>query len=341
MAQKYGGPSSPQEKLNARVHFYEIPDQGFNPLEATPAELDRYGIPRRPDPQIHARSAAFWLEMFAPPLNFVDQILLLSETSQRISKELRVTSTGQREASLNWSGLYVTPRDGRQITEIHGRWTVPTVSVPDGMPPGDEYSSSIWIGLDGQRRYFDSSLPQIGTTQSINDPNKPPYWSWCQWWLRDNPDTYQPALLAVPVAPGNVMMASIHVLSATRAHFLLKNQTTNDFVTFDLDAPVDAMTGRRPLISGATAEWITERPTNVDTGEMYVLPDYGEVQFTNCLTVRAEPPRLGPPGSGIEQTLDGARLIRMYEVRRQPSRTATISKAEVPTVDAFKTVYVP
>ena len=32
----------------------------------------------------------------------------------------------------------------------------------------DEYKSSCWVGLDGQRAYADSTLPQIGTEQSIN-----------------------------------------------------------------------------------------------------------------------------------------------------------------------------
>ena len=79
-----------------------------------------------------------------------------------------MTASGRRESSLNWSGAYVTPRNGRQFTEVHGRWEVPAVAVPSGTSGSPEFRSSIWIGLDGQRRYFDSSLPQIGTAQVLN-----------------------------------------------------------------------------------------------------------------------------------------------------------------------------
>ena len=46
-------------------------------------------------------------------------------------------------------------RNGRQFTEVHGRWEVPAVAIPSGRA-SPEFRSSIWIGLDGQRRYFNS-----------------------------------------------------------------------------------------------------------------------------------------------------------------------------------------
>jgi hypothetical protein len=245
------------------------------------------------------------------------------------------------EASLNWSGAYITPRDGQQFTEVHATWEIPPVMAPDGMPGSAEYRSSIWIGLDGQRRYFESSLPQLGTAQFVNAPaTAPPFHTWCQWWLRDNPQTYVPAILSVGVVTGQRVMASLRVLNETQVHGIIKNRTTGEILPFIMDAPTDTSSGMQLKVSGATAEWIVERPANEITGELYELPNYDTVHFTNCFALSAEMPVGGVPGPGREQTLDGARLIRMYKSERNPSRTVMISKAERPDVDQFETLYV-
>ena len=106
-----------------------------------------------------------------------------------------------------------------------------------------------------------------------------------------------------------------------------------------MDAPPIRRWGSKPKVSGATAEWIVERPTDVNTFELYELPDYRRVHFTNCFAISAVMPPGGAPGSGLEQTLDGARLINMYKVERNPSRTVTISKTEIPDVDRLETIY--
>ena len=40
--------------------------------------------------------------------------------------------------------------------------------MPGGPGGGLLPASSIWVGLDGQRRYFDLTLPQIGTRQEFD-----------------------------------------------------------------------------------------------------------------------------------------------------------------------------
>src|SRR4030095_2575914 len=122
--------------------------------------------------------AEFWTEMFSPPLVFTQAEFRLFADPVLVSARVLVTAIGQRESSSNWSGAYVTPRTGRRFTEVHGRWEVPAVAVPSGTIGSPEFRSSIWIGLDGQRRYFDSSLPQIGTAQFLNAPGVPPFSVW-------------------------------------------------------------------------------------------------------------------------------------------------------------------
>ena len=241
-----------QDEFNKRVHFFPQPPKGFNPLTARPEDRARYGIPPKPDPDQQPVLTRFWTEMYSLPLVFVAPPSL-----DAILPRIR------GEASLNWSGAYITPRNGQQFTEVHATWEIPLVAAPAGMSGSDEYRSSIWIGLDGQRRYFESSLPQLGTAQFVNAPaTAPPFHTWCQWWLRDNPQTYVPAILSVGVAPYDRVMASLRVLSETRVHGIIENRTTGAILPFIMDAPTDTSSGMQLKVSGATAEWIVERPAD-------------------------------------------------------------------------------
>src|SRR5260221_8517205 len=56
-------------EINETTVFFD-PPAAFNPLEAGPDELDRYGIPRRPDPATQTGRFAFWKKLFSPPLLF-------------------------------------------------------------------------------------------------------------------------------------------------------------------------------------------------------------------------------------------------------------------------------
>lgn len=329
-----------EEEIRKRIHFYDRPPAGFDPLTAEPEMLAKFGIPPKPNAQDLPVLAKFWTEMFSSPLVFTEAKFSFMADPVLISEQLLTTASDQRESSLNWSGAYITPRNGQQFTEVHGRWEVPAVAVPSGTTGSPEFRSSIWIGLDGQRRYFDSSLPQIGTAQFLNAPSDPPFSVWWQWWLRDNPTTYPPVPLALTILPGQRMMASLLVLNEKQVKFLIENRTTGEiFPPFTMDAPTDTSSGIQVKVSGATAEWVVERPTNANTLELYELPDYNEVHFTDCFAISANMPPGQPPGPGLEQTLDGARLINMYKVERNPLRTVTISKTEDPDVDRLETIY--
>ena len=56
------------------------------------------------------------------------------------------------EGSRNWSGAYITPRDGLMFTDVFAFWTVPTVMAPPVGPPGGTYGSltgSAWTASEG------------------------------------------------------------------------------------------------------------------------------------------------------------------------------------------------
>ncbi len=260
------------------------------------------------------------------------------------SYPLRMAARGgtRLQTSRNWSGAFITPRDGRMFTEVHGSWTVPLVSAASGVTADNEYRSSTWIGLDGQRRYLHSSLPQIGTAQFVNvhtGTSTLSTTSWWQWWLRDHSNP--PVTLSLTVNPYDEVIASLIVVGETLVKFIIKNVTTGQVCSpFIRSAPTATMPNPPSLVqvrvSGATAEWVVERPTALPPADfLYDLPDYGTVDFSDCHAVSA----LAPQGTGRAESLVGARLINMYKVESNPHRTVIISRAERPDVDRVKTTY--
>ncbi|MDP8921551.1 MAG: G1 family endopeptidase [Chloroflexota bacterium] len=329
----------PREQLasmNVRARRFQVPDE-FDPLTASEKELEEYGFPPRPDQATQPELYAFWLELFSRPLTYVEADFSLALPDEYYSQSAGAPAARSRhEASLNWSGAYVTPRDGRMFTQVLGSWHVPTVVPPPGGSPAATYGSSTWIGLDGQRSYLHSTLPQIGTGQFLNLIGIPgsKTEAWIQWWPRC------PVTLGMRVVPGDRMMAWLIVLNSTDVFFMLANYSRGLYSAFVLTAPMVTLPPHvsapvQANVSGATAEWVMERPAPCPHPDLFDLPDYSPVVFNNCYAVSAP-----APGGAIRvETLAGARLIRMYAVKENPHRTVTVSVAEQLGPHQVKTSY--
>lgn len=325
-------PESPEEQL-ARVNSPEttikfpVPERPFYPPDATEQTLRDHGFPPIPDPRTQPRLYNFWFKMFDRQIeNFVDPTFDFAIPRTGYNANAR-PGRGRThwEGSLNWSGAYVTPRDGRVFTDIVAWWRVPQVSPPVGSSPGAMFGSSVWVGLDGQRSYFNSTLPQVGTGQFINLPGIPndSYRAWFQWW----PDPeWSPGL---PVAPNDLVFAWLLVLNWTQVHMMFLNATQPGFATFIWNAPSILLPPytKAPMqarVSGATAQWITERPKIPYTDTLFELPDYGSVVFKDCIAASAFVP-LGMP---VNRDVSNPRMIKMYRQAPNPGRTVTISVPE-------------
>jgi hypothetical protein len=163
-------------------------------------------------------------------------------------------------------------------------------------------------------------------------------YAWWQWWVRDQ-HLPEMRIKSVPVSPGDTVLCSLLVISPQMVRFTLKNQRTGKlFGPFDVQAPV----AKRPnlpdiqiKVTGATAEWITERPTSFDAKHrLYDLPDYEEVRFRNCYAVSSS------PGSAeLTQKLNVAAVIKMRGIKRHPSRSVLISLARLDGEQALTTTY--
>jgi len=303
----------------------DLPRAGFDPMAASQEELKELGFPTRPDPALQKAAYAFWRTMFTWPMQFEAfqfEIVALAKTERR-------SFFGQlprRQTSLNWSGAYITPRDGTILSEIWGKFQVPTPNLPLGGGTGEKYRCSTWIGFDGQRRYRRSTLPQIGTAQNIDPVTGVPttsFSAWWQWWVRDVAGV--PVQLPAPtIHPGDLIMCFMQVANdRTEVSFAISNLTTSRVVQFTQKAPFDNG-AQRFKVSGATAEWVTERSSDPPDPTPLQLPNYGTVDFHDCGATAVNM----NTGAMVERSLSAAKLIDMYVVKHNPERTAKISIAK-------------
>jgi hypothetical protein len=286
-----------------------LPPDGFNPIynPEDQARLEEFWLPSRPDPEREPDLYEHWKEMFTEPLRFV-----LAES--------RSFLVAPFEASSNWSGGYVLPHDGNRFTRVVGRWQVPEVQLGAGPNPKSmPFCCSIWVGLDGKKRWT-RSMPQVGTVQTIAlDGTRETPSLWWQWWLRDKPSGPN-EISGVKIKSGDVVLCSLTVMSPNLVRFHVKNRNTGSFATIAVSEP-------KPVL-GATAEWVVERPADpdlgsggLDPGPLFPLPDYGSVTLERC-AARVEI----MPGSGKPHHFHWQpRLIRMIQTLPGPTRTAVIS----------------
>jgi hypothetical protein len=320
------------------MQIFPVPDPGFNPVGSPRSELARFGFLPEPDRQVQRSEYALWSRLFFPGLTFVQASISFVGAQRVRSGAARPAMTGTRhQDSSNWSGGYIKPRNGRMFTWLYGEWTVPPVSAPPTAPAGSFFSSSTWIGLDGQRRYLHSSLPQIGTSQTAiaGQPPQPPT-TWFQWWARDQQNCF--VTLPLVVNANDQVRCLMVVLSATQVLFTMLNvNTLTLLLPFIVTAPTTSL-GLQLRVSGATAEWIMERPADCVTGVPFDLAKFGVVDFVNSVAISARSPS---SPFGRTENVVGARLIDTFKTSRNPYRAVTISKADRIGTDEITATYVP
>jgi Peptidase A4 family len=325
------------EKIVGDTITSSVPPTGFDPLTAPEEELLNLGFPKRPDPALQPAEFEFWQEMFAPSLQFEKFAFDIPPDVATESRSFPA-QLPRRQTSFNWSGAYITPRDGTVFSSIRGKFQVPTPNLPPEGAPGEKYRSSTWIGFDGQRRYYMSTLPQLGTAQNIDPVMGVPtqsFFAWWQWWVRNDALT-QPFRLAAPtIHAGDLIMCLVQVANdRAGVSFAITNLTTNRGLQFFQGAPPEDW-GQPFKVSGATAEWVMERSADWPDPKPQQLPDYGTVDFRNCGAAAINM----DTGAMVERSLSAAKLIDMYVVKQNPERTEKISITKPLDPTEFLTYY--
>ncbi len=330
--------------LKGRFTSFDVPggDRPFDALRHRPAGLRKYGLPPRPDLHRQPLLRQAWDEGFGKAIKlqpFVFDPRLVQNTEYRLASNRFADLSfagSQFETSPNWSGAYITANQDRQFLQIWGMWKVPDnlrlPPVPQRGPPDLPYYCANWIGLDGQRLYFDSSLPQMGTVSILQADGTTRAEAWTQWWAREDLNS-APLPIGLAVTPGDRVLCVLTALDPTTVICAMVNLSTCTAMAVQAVAPsVTLPDGSmvQPNIAGATAEWIVERPKVPhpkpdQPPAPYNFPDYGQTEFGLCLAVEGHGVDIFNLFTGLPQQLQGARRIRMFDVLRDPPRTAFIS----------------
>ena len=315
------------------------PEKTFNPARATPEELQQFGLPDRPDADRQPLLRQLWDEVFDREIR-----LLRFEASRALFDAIRYSilrrgldvlspTQARAETSSNWSGAYITANEGNHFLQVWGIWRTPDVLHVPPPPlqgrPGIDYVVANWIGLDGQRAYLNSSLPQIGTSSVLEHEGAPVRVDpWVQWWAVDDP---HPKIVPIPITiqPGDHVACVLTVCGPHAVDCVITNLNPQhpDTKVVHIQAPPVPKDGVmvQPSIAGATAEWVVERPMVLNTTTPNNLPDYGETGFRRCIAVEGRGTGLFPLLAGMPQNLSGARTIRMYDRLLDPARTVFTS----------------
>lgn len=303
---------------NDRYETYESIPAGYNLLDASPGELDLFGIPQRPDIFAEPRLFEFWRRLVSPPFRPRPPRFGL------FGVPFQTNPPTTLESSLNWSGGVVSPPSPKRMVLAVAGWTVPKVSyaaAPALFTHEDAPKTLVWVGLDGHNgRLPKISLPQIGTFHTPDGPPETQHFAWWYWW-HQSPSDMISKILDFRIQPGHEIMAGLAVLISDDVLFFIKNQSTGEFCSF--------LAKRQPLPDieplGSSAEWIVERPTEPMSGKFYPLAAYGSVDFTYCMALAADKPL----AQGRLMTLaDNARMIKMREAFASPYRTVYVSRAK-------------
>jgi hypothetical protein len=330
-----------ESSLLRRTHVFPQPDEMFDLLQAPNEELLKFGIIPRPDETLQPEFYREWLGLFGPtedgrPVTFVAPLLheVLAPWQLNTRPEKPASASGasvsRTERSANWSGAYIVPTDDTMVVIVGGEWTLPDLALP---PPehqvanANQYVCSTWVGLDGQRHYLNSSLPQTGVMQTLAvSPHAPPQASaqaFFQWWDMEQTCHTFLIFLGLPVQSGDLMRGAVWALDATTVIAYLRNATTGNLAIVWATSPVVPLPNSPPLqltISGATAEWILERPTVVCSTDLFPFPAYSETLF-RCWAGVA-------PSAGLPEgfrDLHRGRFIRLYDALPDPMRIEYIS----------------
>jgi hypothetical protein len=328
------------EDLQKRFRSFPVPDGSFDASAANPALLRKYGLPPRPDPNRQPFLRRIWDRGFGAPLTLQefmfsrDLVLATRYRPQFRQAEQMPFAETRFETSSNWSGAYITANADRQFLQIWGAWTVPgnlkLPPVPFRGPAGIDYVCSNWIGLDGQRLYFDSSLPQIGTASTLLANGATDAQAWTQWWARNT--STAPLPLGLAVTPGDQVLSVLTASDPQTVICVMVNLSTMTGMAVEGTAPTVPLpdgSNATPDIAGATAEWIVERPAIPGQPKtLYNFPDYGHTEFDLCMAVEGYGVDIFSLFGGLPQELQSARRIRMFTVLSSPARTAFISMPE-------------
>jgi hypothetical protein len=251
------------------VHTFPLPPKGFDPVAASPQELERHGFPQRPDHVKMPRAAAKWVTAFSRYRVFqhITPEFKALKDRHRPNRRIKEHTEGLVNAtSSNWSGSVLFIGGGDTFKWISGSWTVPH-AYPTPGAAGTEYSSA-WLGIDGD------GSPDVMQAGTETDSDGTCY-AWFEWF-----PAFSVGINNFSVVPGDVVSLVLCATSPTTAWMSIGNLTSKQYTNFAFSAPSGT------TLVGNCAEAVVERPGV--GGGLAQLPRYGEVFFDDTTAYSAK-----------------------------------------------------
>jgi hypothetical protein len=260
---------------NPRIFSFPAPPAGFDPLTASPNDLQRYGLPLPPDATRYPRAHQHWQELmrhakrsvtphFTPQPGIKHNVNNLAWSGGVVTAPHKIC--GFSPPTIWGRIIPCPPAPSQQMLAVQGEWPVPNVY-------GSAFKGDLatWVGLDGPDEL---QVQQIGTAGDLLPAPCGVYYAWVELF----PDPSQ-CIDDFPTLPGDDMFADVEYSPTDNTlYFYLLDATQNQFAAFNL-----AATHGSP---GLTAEWILERTG--PNGNFGALPSFGSVTLTNLWFYNAQ-----------------------------------------------------
>jgi len=291
-----------------KVHTFAPPPRGFDPFSATARELQRHGLPRRPDPATEAEASLTWVRAMRTlrDRQFTYVVPELEEQPDRFHGPIKRVTDASRGlvngTSHGWSGTvaFVDPKVD-PFAWVYAEWTVPNAYSPN---PGDghTYYSSAWIGIDGDNS---PDVLQAGTSTEVTGAAAAISYAWMEWYPAPSAK-----IANFPFAPGDAARLLICATGPSTASCYFTNLTSLAYSSFTLTAPAGT------TLVGNCAEAVVERPGLGFWGVLAQLPRFGEA-FFDAASARTKSGAIVNLGTGTTVSMvadDGVTVISTPEI---------------------------
>jgi hypothetical protein len=199
----------------------------------------------------------------------VRKILLLFLVSFLVLVAVRSASASW--TSTNWAGYAI---NSAGVTAISASWTVPEIQCAN-TAGGNTVTQgvSVWIGFDGLTGGATLIPEQVGTTSLCFNGN-PSYYAWEED-PTVGPGKTNHSVLAFydQLSPGDHITASIAYLGNNQFRLTIADSEMSNSRTYTVIVP------NAPR---ASAEWIVEAFTNINTQSQVTLPTFRPITFSGC-----------------------------------------------------------
>jgi hypothetical protein len=267
----------------AGVSAFDRPPANFNPLTASPAELDQYGFPPRPSRALGPEALARWEQHLMSQTRIVPQL----EQTNTFHAPVRTIKPGKTTGgtidgtSENWSGYVIVDATKPFVkpgAQVDAQFVVP--KPVSGCITGTEtYSSANWVGIDGA---FSNDVFQAGTETDLDCTKGPSYYAWIEWYPNS-----EIKVTNLTVMPGDLISISVFIAADASKHLSIENLTSRKSVALAMKPPPGTE------LVGNSIEWILERPT-IDNKALSKLTNYLMNPWTNIRGVTFRHPREDP-----------------------------------------------